>query len=141
MSGSTPVGDDDDTTFGVMAGAAVLIAVVVSVLMPLSSGGTTNGIAAIPGATVTSTTSADVTTTTLPPGTATTPPPTIPAPTVEEVQNRLVSAGFPSVTATIIDHEVTLTGTIGSESIRTAVLGVARSIDGVTSVVDNLVVG
>ncbi len=141
MSGSTPVGDDDDTTFGVMAGAAVLIAVVVAVLMPLSSGGTTTGVAANPGVALTSTTVSTVTTTTLPPNTATTPPPTIPAPTVEEVQDRLVSAGFPSVTASIVDHEVTLTGSVGSDSLRAAVLGVARSIDGVTSVVDNLVVG
>lgn len=141
MSGSAPVGDDDDAVFAAMAGAGVLIAIVVAMLMPLSNGGASP----VPGVAVaahsTTTTTPQETSTTGPTETDVAPQPTIPSPTGAELEARLVSAGFPSVRASVVDHEVTLTGTLGSESLRAAVLGVVLAIDGVTSIVDNMVVG
>ena len=138
MSGSDAVGDADDTAFAAMAGTSVLIAVIVALLVPLGGLVSSQAPARV-ASNVTTTTTAVTTTTTTEPTETTVPLPS--PPTADEVEARLVSAGFPSLTATVIDDEVTVAGKVGDDALRRAALGVVQAMDGVGSVVDNLTVG
>lgn len=73
-----------------------------------------------------------------PPSTTSTLPP--PPPDAADLDQQLAAAGYPNVSATVLDRVVTLEGSVPDEASRGVVLRLARSTPGVDDVVDNTVV-
>lgn len=73
-----------------------------------------------------------------PPSTTTTLPP--PPPNPVDLDEQLATAGYPNVSATVIDRVVTLEGTVPDEPSRGVILRLARSTPGVDDVIDSTVI-